>query len=422
MTTVKVQLNKYRALRDGTYPLVFQIIHRRHKRVIYSPYHLHEETFDVDRSRVVNRRGRRVSGLQEINAYIDATLQNLHQSIGWFESQPGEYSVLDIVELSHSRKDCRFVVPYLRKLVETITKEGRTGTANAYRSTLNCLLRFLRREDLLRFEDITVCWLNEFVSYLHQSGLKTNTVNFYLRILRAVYNRAWREDIPGAQFLSPFHKVHIGMMRTAKRAVSKECIMLIAREQVMNDSSLELARDLFLFSFYSRGMPFVDMAFLRKSDISEDTIRYARRKTGQPLSIKVTEPLRELISKYDNGREYVFPLLTPGSKSLYGQYQSALRRYNRQLCTLSAKLKLPYRLTSYAARHSWATIARSNGVPVSVISEGLGHSSEKVTYTYLAALDPSVLNAANERVTDLCVGFPINKRVRNESAQKKIRK
>jgi integrase len=326
MTTVKVQLNKFRVLHDGTYPLVFQIIHRRRKRVIYSPYHLHEETFDANHTRAVNRRSRRVSNLQEINAYIDTTLQDIKQVIGWFEGQSGDYSVSDIVELYRSGQDKSFVVPYLHN------------------------------------------------------------------------------------FISPFRKIHIGTVRTAKRAVSKECIIQIAQERELNDKRLDLTRDLFLFSFYSRGMPFVDMAFLRHSDITGDTIRYSRRKTGQPLSVKMTAPLRELIDKYSNGGEYVLPILTSGSKTLYGQYQNALRRHNRQLSSLSSELKLPCRLTSYVARHSWATIAHNSGVPVSVISEGLGHGSEKITYTYLAALEPSVLNAANERVTALCTGIHQNKR------------
>jgi integrase len=422
MTTVKVQLNKFRALRDGTYPLVFQIIHRRRKRVVYSPYHLHEETFDQDHSRVVNRRGRRVARLQEINVYIEATLKDLGQVVALLESHPDDFSVSDVVALYRSGQDNSFVVPYLRKLVDTIAGEGRTGTANAYRSTLSRLLRYLGQDESLSFEEITVHWLDGFVSHLSQSGLKINTVNFYLRILRAVYNRAWREEVPGAHFISPFRKIHIGTVRTTKRAVSQECIRQISRERVVNDARLDLARDLFLFSFYSRGMPFVDMAFLRHSDITGDTIRYSRRKTGQPLSVKVTGTLRELIAKYANDGEYVFPILTSGSKTLYGQYQNALRRYNRHLCSLSSALALSGRLTSYAARHSWATIARSNGVPVSVISESLGHGSEKVTYAYLSALDPSVLNAANERVTTLCAGGGSDKRTHDGLVKKRLSK
>jgi len=401
MTTVKVQLNKSRALRDGRYPLVFQIIHRRKKRLLYSPYHLHEQNFDVDHGRVINRRGRRVADLAQINTYILSNLQEIRQTIDNLEHRTEDYSVSDVVQLYRFGQDRSFVIPYMRRLIDTIEREGRIGTACAYRSTLNCLLRYLGQNEHLSFEDISPRWLNGFVSHLHQCDLKPNTINFYLRILRAVYNRAWREEVPGAHFISPFRKVHIGTVRTAKRAVSKECILQIAKEREINDKRLEMARDLFLFSFYSRGMPFVDMAFLKYSNISGNTIHYIRHKTGQALNVMMEAPLRHLVEKYRNEGEYVLPILKSGSKALYKQYQSALRRYNRQLASLSSKLNLPAPLTSYVARHSWATIARSSGIPVSVISEGLGHSSEKITYTYLAALDPSVINAANRRITNL---------------------
>jgi integrase len=401
MTSIKVLLNKSHIRKDGTYPLVVQIIHRRRKRLLYSPYHLHEENFDIMRCRVVNRRARRIRELPQINAYIDSSLLGLQQILERLEQNPEDFSVSDIVALYRSGQDCSFVVPYMRLLIDTIDQEGRTGTACAYRSTLHCLLRFLGSDECLTFEDLSVRWLNNFVSYLNQCSLKPNTVNFYLRILRAVYNRALREDIPGTHFLSPFQKIRIGTVRTAKRAISKECMLQIAQEREGNDRRLDLARDLFLFSFYSRGMPFVDMAFLKYSNMVGNTIYYARHKTGQPLSVKMEEPLIRLVHKYQNDGEYVLPILKSGSKGLYHQYQNALRRYNLQLKAFSTELNLPVPLTSYVARHSWATIARSSGIPVSVISEGLGHSSEKVTYTYLAALDPSVIHAANRQVMDL---------------------
>jgi integrase len=369
---------------------------------LYSPFHLYEVNFDPIRVRAVNRRGHRVTELEQINAYIGQKLQELRQTISSLEERPGEYTVSDVVALYRSSQDYSFVVPYMKRLIESIADEGRTGTACAYRSTLHFLLRYLGKDESLSFEDVTVRWLNVFVSYVRQSGLKPNTVNFYLRILRAVYNRAWREEVPGAHFISPFRKIHIGTVRTAKRAVSKECILQIARERSLNSKQLGLARDLFLFSFYSRGMPFVDMAFLKYSDITGDTIRYKRHKTGQPLSVKIVEPLNRLVEKYRNVGEYVLPILTSGSKGMYKQYQKALRRYNRMLGNLSREMHLPVPLTSYVARHSWATIAHNEGIPVSVISEGLGHSSEKVTYTYLSALNPSVLNKANERITGFC--------------------
>lgn len=401
MTSIKVHLNKYRARKDGTYPLVFQLLHRRKKRVIYSPYHLHEECFDEKQCRVVSRRHKRTPLQNEINDYITEMLHELRQTVEILEQQEKEFSVADVVALYKSNQDNSFLLTYMRKLILTLKEENRTGTANSYQSTLNCIVRFLGKDECLSFDDINVRWLNRFISYLQKSGLKANTVNFYLRILRAVYNRAWKEGISGANPLSPFRNITMGSVKTVKRAICKDSIQLIARTKIENNIQLELSRDLFLFSYYTRGMSFVDMAFLKYSNISDNAIYYTRNKTGQPLRVKIVEPLRQLINKYRNNGKYVLPILSSGSKSLYTRYRSGLKRHNHFLKLLSESLHLPVPLTSYVARHSWATIAKKSGIPVSVISEGLGHSNEKITYTYLAELDPSVIDTANDCVTNL---------------------
>ncbi len=402
MTSIKVHLNKSRAKKDGTYPLVFQLIHHRKKRVIYSPYHLFEACFDERKGKVVNRQHKRTPLVHEINDYIDHMLEELRETIDLFEEQERDFSVADVVALYKSNQDNSFLLTYMGKLIRVLKEEGRIGTANAYQSTLNRLSRFLVNDLVFCFEDISVKWINGFISSLHKSGLKTNTVNFYLRILRAVYNRASKEGVEGARVVSPFRNITLSSVKTVKRAIDVESIQQIAKASLEDKSRLELSRDLFLFSFYSRGMSFVDMAYLKYKNISNNTIYYFRSKTGQPLQIKIVAPLKRLMDKYHNDGEYVLPILGPGSKSLYNQYRNGLRRYNNHLKHLSTSLKLSVPLTSYVSRHSWATIAKRNGVPVSVISEGLGHSSEKITYTYLAALDPSVLDAANSLVTNLC--------------------
>lgn len=406
MTSIKVHLNKSRARKDGTYPLVFQLIHQRKKRVIYSPYHLFEECFDGLKGKVVNRRHKRTPLIHEINDYIMSMLRELRETIVLLEEQEKHFSVADVVALYQSHQNNSCMVTYMDKLIRMQKEEGRIGTANAYQSTLNRVSSFLGNDVSFCFNEINVKWLNLFISSLQKSGLKANTVNFYLRILRAVYNRALKEDVAGANVQSPFRNITLGSVKTVKRALDAESIQQIANASLEDKSRLELARDFFLFSFYSRGMSFVDMAFLKYTDISNDIIYYYRSKTGQLLQIKIVTPLNLLINKYHNGGEYVLPILCSGSKSLYNQYRNGLRRYNNDLKILSTNLQLPVPLTSYVSRHSWATIAKRSGAPVSVISEGLGHSSEKITYTYLAALDPSVIDAVNEEIANSVASQP----------------
>ena len=350
---------------------------------------------------VVSRRGRRVPHFDEINEYIASTVHDLELALLFLEEQKPDFSVSDIVELYNSNKNNSFVFVYMRNLIACLKEEGKMGTGNAYQSTLNCLTRFLGKNRHFCFSDITVKWLNNFISWLRKSGLKNNTINFYLRILRSVYNRASNEEISGINPLSPFRKITLGSVKTVKRAIGGDSINQIVNAKVQYNHQLELSRDLFLFSFYSRGMSFVDMAFLKYSNISNDAICYFRSKTKQLIRVGIVEPLQKLINKYYNQGDYVLPILSSGGKSLYKQYRSALKRYNNNLKRLSTLLNLETRLTSYVARHSWATLAKKSGIPVSIISEGLGHSTEKITYTYLAAFDFSVIDSANEKMAGL---------------------
>jgi integrase len=416
MVSIKVQLNKYRVKKDGTYPLVFQLIHNREKRLIYSSYHLFEKDFDENKMKVVTRRKKRLC--DEVNDYIDKTVLQIKEIVDLLEKQGKEFSTKDIVSRYKLNQNNNFLITYFQHQIQLLKAEGRTGTAYSYQSTLNCLVRFTGERELFSFKEINERWVNNFVCYLRSSGLKPNSVNFYLRILRAVYNKACNEDVEGTTTLSPFRVIAMNNVRTHKKAVDKSIMQQIAQVQFGNDPRKEFACDLFLFSFYCRGMPFVDMAYLKYSNIINGYVCYSRHKTGQPLKIKITEPLQILINKYQSDGEYVLPILGNGnfsSSQLYLQYKSRLRQYNRELKAISESLNLPVTLSSYVSRHSWATLARENGIPVSVISEGMGHSSEKITYAYLAALDPCYIDDANEIIlTDCFCLYPKKQRQRQK--------
>ncbi len=398
MCSIKVRLNKYRATREGTYPLVFQVIHRRKKRVIYSPFRLFTDSFDESSGRVISRKRKQLVAAEEINRYITGICMDLQRTINLLELRKEDFSVSDIVELYKSGLDGSQVLIYMQRLITSLSEAGKSGTANAYQSTFNRVSHFVDKTTCFSFADLNVSWLNRFILFLQQSGLRPNTVNFYVRILRATYNRASKEGIPGTD-RSPFNYITLKTVKTVKRAIDCDSIRRIAQADLAELSPLDISRDSFLFSYYTRGMSFVDMALLKYENISNGSIYYVRSKTKQPMQVKIVEPLMQLINKYRNEGEYILPLLRPNSKSLYLSYRSALKRHNKNLKSLSDLLKLPVPLTSYVARHSWATIARQSGIPVSVISEALGHSSEKITYTYLAALNPSVVDAANELIS-----------------------
>ena len=158
----------------------------------------------------------------------------------------------------------------------------------------------------------------------------------------------------------------------------------------------EYARDIFILSFMLRGMSFIDMAFLKKTDLSNGYVTYRRRKTGQKLIIEWTQDMQAIVDKYPTaGSEYLLPIIrNPNSIAIYA-YRNAGYRINRHLRLIAHALDIQIPLTMYVARHSWASAAKAKGIPISVISEGMGHDSELTTQIYLASLDTSVVDRAN---------------------------
>ena len=239
--------------------------------------------------------------------------------------------------------------------------------------------------------------MGQYDDWLRRRGIVRNTVSFYMRILRAVYNKAVKEDIvPQAD---PFRYVYTGVDQTCKRAVGEDVVVRLRQLDLTHSPSLALARDIFIFSYCTRGMAFVDIAFLRNQDIVGDTIRYVRRKTGQRLVIRIEPCIAKLIGRYAGAGRisgYVFPLLSSDDPArAFSQYRTALDYYNRRLKKLSGLLGLEVPLSSYTSRHTWATAARNHNIPLSVISAGMGHASEKTTQIYLASLENSVIDQAN---------------------------
>ena len=182
------------------------------------------------------------------------------------------------------------------------------------------------------------------------------------------------------------------------RAISPLLIRRLVNLDLEKKPALRFSRDMFLLSFYLRGIPFVDLVHLRKTDVKHNTIYYYRHKTRQQLSVHIESYAAQIINRYKNESPYLLLILSLTGEDGYRQYKSALRLYNQHLHTLSKMLRLSIPLTSYVARHSWATTAKDEGVAISVISESLGHTSEKVTHVYLASFDNNAMSKANKKV------------------------
>jgi site-specific recombinase XerD len=287
------------------------------------------------------------------------------------------------------------VFGYMQREADRLKQLGRMRGAEAMLSTLRSFMKFRQGEDL-PFASIDRRMVERYESYLKLRGLCRNSTSFYMRTLRSAYNDAVDEGLTADTH--PFRRVYTGVDKTVKRAISMDDIRRVRSLHLPPETSLSLARDLFLFSFYTRGMSFVDMAYLRKSDISSGYIIYRRMKTHRLLCIKIEPCMAEIIGRYGaSSSDYLFPIIkTPGRE--YREYKNALHLVNARLKEIGELAGCSRPLTTYVSRHSWGSAAKTNNVPISVICESMGHSDEKTTQIYLASLDTSVIDEANAEI------------------------
>lgn len=273
---------------------------------------------------------------------------------------------------------------FMADVICQLEVEGRLGTAHVYRSTLRRVMDFSGGISPC-FSDVTTYWLKAFQNYLIGRNLQWNSVSTYMRMLRAIYFRA--VDAGKAPYRPRlFSKVYTGTRVTVKRSVDEDTLHRLKTLQLPADSGLDKARMLFLLLFMLRGIPFVDLAYLRRSDFQQGCIAYRRRKTGAWLSVKVEPEALKLIERLQNKDStsfYLFPFVSGQGAEAYTQYQHALRRFNACLKQLGGLKEIGTALSSYSARHSWATIANYRNYQCELICNAMGHSSVKVTETYL---------------------------------------
>lgn len=275
--------------------------------------------------------------------------------------------------------------------VDSLAGVRAKSTIDNYRTALRSFHFFKERNTKMKGVDAIV--LENYQCWLSEKGVTLNTISCYMRSLRSLIHKVLPEN--DEQRL--FRHVFTGKETTAKRAITIAEMNRLRQLALADESALAFSRDLFLFSFYALGMPFVDMAFLKKSQVVDGYILYQRHKTNQRISIRIEQPMQAIMDRYRHEDSlYVFPIL----KSAYPQnavaeYETARRRYNRHLKRLGIKANMGQALTSYVARHSWASIAYHANVDLNVISKALGHTSPNTTLTYIRTIDNERIDAAN---------------------------
>ena len=394
MATVKVKL-RLSSVEGKAGVIYYQITHNRRMQQITTKLRVQPADWDADRERPAPS----APNCPIILNRVESDVALLRRVIAGLEESGAEYSVGDVVSRYQSPQSHISVLDYMRTQIEQLRAANRLGTAQNYDKTMHSFETFLRAAKLpLPLSAMTERVITAYNAYLVQRGLVRNSVSFYMRVLRAVYNKAVRQKL--VEQTNPFAEVYTGIDRTRKRAVAESVIAQLYRLDLSEGSPLALTRDLFIFSYCTRGMAFVDIAYLRKSDLQNGMICYVRRKTGQQLSVRIEPAIQRIIDRYAAEQSlYLFPILASSdAQKAYEQYRAALNTHNRLLKRLSGMLSDGCMLTSYTSRHSWATAARNHNVPISVISAGMGHTSEQTTRIYLTTLENSVIDEANSGI------------------------
>lgn len=394
MATVQVKFRKS-TLPAGRGSIYYQVAHRGRIQRIRTPIRLTQEEWEAA------RRALTASAPHSIVQFrIERDVAELNRIAQRLEHSDAGFDVAEVARRFRQPPHEPSVLDFMRREIELLQHGRHYGTARNYRRAMNSLAVYLEGEDL-PFRALTESLVGEYCASLERRGVVRNTISFYMRILRSVYNKAVRQHLVEQAY--PFRGVYTGVDRTRKRAVDERIIARLFHLDLHHSAALMRARDYFIFSYCTRGMAFVDMAYLRKTNIRNGMISYLRHKTRQPLSVRIEPVVQQIIDRYaDPSTPYVLPVLRAEDPArAYSQYQTALNYYNRQLKRLSVLLGLDGGLSSYTARHSWATAARNHDIPISVISAGMGHASERTTQIYLSLLENSVIDRANRQITSL---------------------
>lgn len=389
--------------REGT--IYYQIIHERKVRQLQSRHKILTEEWDPRRSTpiITPTNHPRHGKLSAVREAIRCDMERLARIIRHLDSLGLPYSADDITdEFERYSTECT-IVNYMQSMIATLKLRNQFRTSETYQATLNSFRRFLTETsvghhaslpDDMMLDAITSETMQTYEAYLKAKGNTPNTTSFYMRILRAVYNNAVERDAIVNR--NPFRKVFTGVAKTVKRALPLATVRKIRNLDLSSSPRTAYARDMFMMSFYLRGMSFIDMAFLRKSDLINGHLTYRRRKTGQQLHIAWTSEMQTILDRYPtNPTSYLLPIITRENCNQRNAYRSIAENINLHLKKIAAMVGVTTPLTLYVARHSWASAAKAKNIPLSVISECMGHDSETTTQIYLASLETSVVDRAN---------------------------
>lgn len=405
--------------REGHFPgsLSLRIIHERRVKTLALSCRLYAEEWDpINQQIIYPKNPKRIRELERLEDNILSIFTTLEGLISSLEKQ-GRYSVDDILLKYRQNKDNGKLLGWVETLVRDLLQTKQDRLARAYRTVSRGLVQFNEGKDI-PLKDINSSLIKLFEKDLKDRGKMPNTISYYMRNLRSIYNKAIARKRLKSRAENPFHGVYSKVKPTTKRALTAEestrfyqidfaklrSLGVSRRFHKDHVDSLYVSWRLYMFCFLAQGMCFIDASHLRKSDIRDGLCTYYRKKTGHQIQLSVNQGMQKIIDSFSSevcDSPYVFPILKNKQGSV--RYETALRLQNSRLKDLGRLAHIDKRITTHVARHSFATLVRSGGIPMGVISEMLGHSTEKMTHNYLASFDRSCFDRAYDVINSILV-------------------
>ena len=403
MATVKVKFRKS-SVEGKAGTIYYQLCHKQSNRQITTRMRVLPQWWDAEKETFIAEADN--NGLSaHYQQQIEKDLLCIRRILCEWDGEGRDYTLADVID--HFRtlnENGDTVLSCLATLIDELKNDGQWGNARNLQRALNSFSDFLGGLDR-PLKQVDERLVMEYEQWLRTRKVSKNSSSFYMRTLRSAYNKVISRNQMEQTF--PFRNVYTGVERTRKRAVPEDIMVRLQKLDLTHSAPLAFSRDMFIFSYCTRGMAFVDIAYLKKEDVSGGILSYVRHKTGQRLTVRIEPLIEEIIERYEplvHNSPYLFPIITSNDpEEAFRQYQTALGYHNRKLKKLGKLTGENLHLSSYTARHSWATVARKHNVPLSVISAGMGHTSEKTTLIYLDSVENSLIDKANEEILEaLC--------------------
>jgi site-specific recombinase XerD len=361
-----------------------------------------------------NKPKRHCPNREQIVQLIEKKTKELQEQVIDFKTSDKDYTLHSLVNKASKTVTRQTVGNYLEGYIARLTAENRIGNAKTFKELKTSLMNFCKSLDFY-FIDIDKDYLKRYALWMQTvKNYSPNSIGIRFRSLRVLYNSAISDELVRKSNY-PFDDFKVSQFKeqTSKRSITKQDVKRLIdfdvselREKKYPIPFLHIAKDLFLFSYFGCGINLTDILHLKHRNIAENRITFNRQKTGKLISFQLQPMAIEIIERYKtqsfNNDDYIFPILKRNihvtATQQYAKVQRVNKRVNKYLKLIGEHLEFPIPLTTYVARHTFATVLKRSGVNIAIISESLGHSDLATTQIYLDSFENSQIDAAMQHL------------------------